>query len=555
MQTNTTPKVNPEKLLDIIRGAYEGRVVIPEFQRSFVWGCEDIEDLLVSIMQGYFIGTFLMLDTPENNPPFPFRKVEGWDHVQQNCQTNLNHSTVRLVLDGQQRITSLFYVLYEPPIPLRNAKNPYRFYFCLEEALQGNVEGAVRGVSQGDRKEMAEMENRVREGRAIRFTLMRDSKEFYKWLYNSQQFLNREEDKEQIESFYRRFADFMVPVVALSHDTSRDNIVNTFERINRTGVALSLFDLAVARLYLKGIKLRDMWDEFAKANESVAKVIKPEFVLKVIALWEGKEPKKGTLLDIIDALDTKQFNRYWEDATQFILQAYKRITAPQGGYGVFKHDLIPYSTLIVPLAVLLYTVERQNGGEAMYRKVDSWYWASVFTQRYDSSVDTKTFQDIKEMTHWMEGGNPPTWLTNLSADTLDIDVDKPHSALYRGLMGLIVLAGAKDFINGQAASLMECEDDHIFPKSRLRHEKVNSILNRTIISAKSNQEKGNKMPSEYLRLFLSGHANDEVRLCQTLQSHLISPEAYEALKRDDFDAFIEARRKTFLQAVQSRLEL
>jgi len=61
-----TPKPNPENLLSIMRDAYAGKVVTPEFQRSFVWAREDIEQPLVSILQGYFIGTFLMLDTPSD---------------------------------------------------------------------------------------------------------------------------------------------------------------------------------------------------------------------------------------------------------------------------------------------------------------------------------------------------------------------------------------------------------------------------------------------------------------------------------------------------------
>ncbi|BDG27640.1 hypothetical protein TthSNM66_22760 (plasmid) [Thermus thermophilus] len=122
-----SPKVNPENLLEIVKGAYQGKVVLPEFQRSFVWGREDIEEFLASILQGYFVGTFLMLDTSPDSPLFPFRPVEGLAQV--NGQANpKEHSTVRLVLDGQQRITSVFYALYAPAIPLRNSKHPYKFY-------------------------------------------------------------------------------------------------------------------------------------------------------------------------------------------------------------------------------------------------------------------------------------------------------------------------------------------------------------------------------------------------------------------------------------------
>ena len=80
----------------------------------------------------------------------------------------------------------------------------------------------------------------------------------------------------------------MVPVVSLSKETSRGDIVNIFERINRTGVSLSLFDLAVAQLYLNEINLRDLWEAFEKKNKIITAVVKPEFLLRTIALLEGK---------------------------------------------------------------------------------------------------------------------------------------------------------------------------------------------------------------------------------------------------------------------------
>lgn len=389
-----TPKANPEKLLSIVDQGYQGKVVIPEFQRSFLWSREDIEELLVSLLQGYFIGTFLLLDTQPDRSLFPFRPIEGLKEINPSANPN-NNSTVRLVLDGQQRITSLFYVLYEPPIPLRNTRNPYRFFFRPDLALDSDPTDAVIGISRADKRRMAEIEALIQTHQAIPFSIYKDSSAFYRWLYNEQQFLQDEYARKVIEGFYSRFANFMVPVIALSPETGKDNIVNIFERINRTGISLSLFDLATARLYPKGIKLRDLWQAFARGNQAVIKVIKAEFLLKVIALLQGKEPGKGALLDVIGALDTDEFRERWETATEFITKAYQRITST-AGYGTCDPKWIPYTTLIVPLAALLHWLEKQGGGEGLYRKVDRWYWTSVFKQRYDQAVDTNTYKDVKE---------------------------------------------------------------------------------------------------------------------------------------------------------------
>lgn len=541
-----SPKANPEKLLSIIQQAYEGKVVLPEFQRSFVWAREDVEELLVSILRGYFIGTFLILDSPPEQVLFPFRMIEGLDQVNPDARGN-RHATIRLVLDGQQRITSLFYVLYEPEIPLRNSQNPYRFYLRLDALMDGNPDDAVYGISLADRRRLSEMEKAVQAGEAIRFPLFRDAGGFYRWLYTqSERMLTEKDQRVIVESFYRNFADYMVPVVSVSPETGKENIVNIFERINRTGVSLSLFDLASARLYLKGINLRDLWDGFQKNNEILARIIKPEFLLKVIALLEGKEVRKSALLDIVDDLEPARFEMLWNRASDLLARAHQRLTSPDG-YGAFQDRWIPYSTVLVPLAVLLYHVEKRHGGEEMYQKVDRWYWGSIFTQRYDQAVDTTSYRDVNEVKAWLEGGACPAWLENFRVEqNIDLEsVEDQRSAIYRGLMCLIARAGARDFISGQPASLKECQDDHIFPKSKFKTEpQINCILNRTLIS--SNQIKGDKKPSVYLPLLLEKHGGSQERLRATLQSHLISEEAQRAMEADDFRGFIEARRRALL---------
>jgi len=348
----------------------------------------------------------------------------------------------------------------------------------------------------------------------------------------------------------------MVPVVSLSSEAGEDNIVNIFERINRTGISLSLFDLAEARLYLKlkdaGLRgLRRLLEDFAQAHPDIAEVTKPEFLLKMIALFRGKEPRKGNLLDVLDDLEAHAFHSLWSEAVEAIILAYRRITQH---YGASKKDWIPYTTIIVPLAALLHELTIRSAAEEAYRKVDRWYWASVLSQRYDSAVDTKTYRDVQDVRRWIDDDSAPEWLERLTAQDIDIDVDEPRSALYRGLLCLIAKRGARDFLTGQPALLHECQDDHIFPQALYgRSYPVHTILNRTLISKATNNKKRDKKPSEFLVQCLAGHGQDEARLLETLGSHFISPEAYDALQRNDFNAFVEARRKALSQAVQDLL--
>src|SRR5579862_7974005 len=191
------PKTNPEKVFSIILAAYEGRVVIPEFQRSFLWRREDVEELLASVLKGYFIGTFLMLDTSSTDPIFAYRALEGLEQV--NPQLNSQrYATVRLVLDGQQRITSLVYVLYQPNVALSGAVYPYHFFLRLDLALEGAIDEAVVGVSLRDNRRTSEMQRLVQAERAIPFSLFRDPGQFYDWLYRHQAAWQDKDQKDLI---------------------------------------------------------------------------------------------------------------------------------------------------------------------------------------------------------------------------------------------------------------------------------------------------------------------------------------------------------------------
>src|SRR5258708_242551 len=102
------PKPTVETLLKEVRDA---RVVLPDFQRSFVWNADQIRELLVSILGKYYIGTFLYMDMVTSESVFALRLVEGVEKVAPGVKMA---SLVTVILDGQQRTTSIFYALAGP---------------------------------------------------------------------------------------------------------------------------------------------------------------------------------------------------------------------------------------------------------------------------------------------------------------------------------------------------------------------------------------------------------------------------------------------------------
>lgn len=548
-----SPITNNEPILSLIDSAMEGRIVLPDFQRSFLWIPHQLEELGGSLLSGYHIGSFLMLEMLSEKPMFPSRYIEGLEQINPHVRA-LHHPTIRQVLDGQQRITSLMYALFGPDIPLRGATYPHKFFLLLDKVLEGRLDEAVVGISQRGSRLRTEMDAKVARGLAIPFTLLAEPSAFHRWLYTEQTVWQGAEQR-YLADVYNNFSHYTVPVVTLSTEIGIESIVSTFERINRTGTSLSVFDLAVAVLYPKGVRLRELWAVFVAKYPDASEVIKPDAILKMITILEGREGRRVFLIEVINALDVAAFCRRWEEATHALVEAYQRLVTH---YGSFTSRWIPYTTLIVPLAAMLHLLKTRSGGERAYRMIDVWYWVNVFTQRYDHSADTQALFDLKQFAAWLDDPSLTVpWPVNISAEELDLDVNDSKSAVYRGLICLIALRGANDFSTGQPAILHDCDDDHIFAEAVFkRHHPVNSICNRTLLEPTTNRKrKGHLRPAEFFRQCLTEHGEDEGRLLATLDSHFISPVAYEALRRDDFEAFTTERRRFFSAAVNERLRL
>ena len=125
-------KVHPESLLALAKSAFNGSLLLPDFQRSFVWPKANVEELLVSVISDYFIGNFLVLNTSSMRSPFPYDLLEGVAKINPAAATRYAEmkkadTAIQLTLDGQQRLTSILYALYSPQIPLGGAKNPCVF--------------------------------------------------------------------------------------------------------------------------------------------------------------------------------------------------------------------------------------------------------------------------------------------------------------------------------------------------------------------------------------------------------------------------------------------
>ena len=256
-----------ELLKSLIEQASESRLVLPDFQRDFVWKPSDVTKLLASLLNGYPIGGLLFMESPEI---YGQRPLDGVAVTQgQRAKTD-----TRLVLDGQQRLTSCFRAFNNG---LNVAKYPGRYYFDYGRFLKNSalrnseVEELISFIREKDVRRL--LSNTASEQAAALFPMdiifqNPRGTDYSKWL-SDYTFSKAAGDKSEFDSlsqlqsdFIRRFIEkitgYQVHYEEIKKGTSSDVICTVFETINTTGKRLTVFDLLVARCYPSGMNLREM---------------------------------------------------------------------------------------------------------------------------------------------------------------------------------------------------------------------------------------------------------------------------------------------------------
>ena len=554
--------ITPDKkqLVNLVEQAYTGSLCLPKFQRDFVWERDEIADLLRSILRGYFVGSLLLLSTDPKRPPFAPIALRGAEPLTTVLEPD------HLVLDGQQRLTSLLYALRAPDLPLKNSKKPRRFFVDLNLLLVDSDNDAIvidRTQREIIRESLDSPEVQFAR-RLIPVTSLSSSSAFHTWRDGIDDWLREHhpEEHNEFRNTWRskwtdeanKFLNFQVPVIKLPQVTEDDQdsvarICAIFEKLNSTGVELSVYDLLTARLFRSTIDLHGLWDQAISENPFLAEWSNGSadehsfgvLVLRTMALMRGLEVKPKVLIN----LSPINFENDWIRAASAMNRALELAThIGADGFGVFNKKWLPGFGLLPVLGALRTYIEDNHLGDEARRDLRRWYWCSVFLERYSSAVESKSRRDYTELVKKWKGetSNPvafseaevrigsPTYSVKESASTA--------SSVYSGIFCLLALDGARDWSAVEDITLQTLQDHHIFPQDflsrngfnrRKDRDSINTILNRTLISDRTNQIIKAKAPAVYL--------NDERVFPQSpssvLAKHFIDDHSVNEMRRAD----------------------
>ncbi len=194
------------------------------------------------------------------------------------------------------------------------------------------------------------------------------------------------------------------------------------------------------------------------------------------------------------------------------------------------------------------------------QKVRQWYWCGVLGELYGGAVESRHARDLPEVLDWIRPGGPlPTTVrdANFNPDRV-LTLRTRNSAAYKGIYALLMQSGGREFLTDQPMSFATYEEEkidihHIFPKAwcqtnKIEAKRMDCIVNKTAISARTNRIIGGAPPAKYLAALERRGGITPETLDKILATHLIST---EALRADNFAAFFEARRKALIELIHT----
>jgi hypothetical protein len=542
---------NPRELKELL-GQIQGReAALPDFQRDFVWDPNATQELIVSIASNYPAGSLLRIRNTHNL--FACREFQGAPALNGQRPTYL-------VLDGQQRLTSLYQAFF--------GVGEHRYYIDVRKLLDGADFEECLFHLRTNVKKVQEYGDPAVQARDLILplgTLKGGAGEFGRWTRGVARKAATDEARIKLEDqlseiderWIQAIDDYKFPVVTLSDSTSAEAVCTIFETLNRTGVKLSPFELLTARFWPKNMNLRQLWAKALDDYPIVADFnIDPYYMLQVVALVSRHTPsaKRGDILD----LESSAIEEWWDRAAWGMA---KGLEILRDDCGVITPTWLPYYTIVNPLAAVLAKLGAGSTAEvgANRHKLTQWFWCSVFGQTYENAPNSQTARDVTELLGWLGDGEAPESVEHFRFDPRVLrDTTPRQRAVYRGTICLVLRNAPRDFHNGArlTGDLMiehHVDDHHIFPQAYLAQRGVEArsrdcVLNRTLIDRKTNVRISNRAPSIYLREIRDALGPDKFQ--GLLESHHLPGGLDSPLWRDDFEAFLDWRQAELWKEIQ-----
>lgn len=517
--------MEPFTIREILDSVYRGQIRIPAFQRGFVWQPDRVAFLMDSIFKGYPFGSLLFWRTSEKLRTE--RKLGPFELPEPAADYPIDY-----VLDGQQRVTSIFGVFQTELSTGNDSWKDVYFDFTMDPDVQESQFFAL------DKHE-------ADDSRFFPLRAIFDTTEYRKLTRRLS-----DEAAERLDKMQSAFKEARIPVQTFRTD-EKEKVAIIFERINRQGVPLDTLQLLSAWTWSEDFQLSKQFEELIGEladygfSDDIGEHI--SLLLRCTAAILTQTSKPEGLVKLNGAVVRDRFDEIVNGirgALDFV----------QAQFKLPSIDNLPYENCIVPLSVFFAAPEGREVrcSDSQRRSIARWFWRLAFSARYSAGVLRHLDEDIKEMLALRNGSS-----SRLGEFSVEI-----YSSLFvrnkflagsvatKTFVALLAQSNPINFVSGlpidlrrKLQSYNRKEFHHLMPKSFLNDSgqnewlSENSLANFCFIARADNREIGGLPPSQYREKMA---ANIE----EILESHLCPP----SLFADAYDTFCQERAEMLAKA-------
>jgi len=571
-----------KSLSEILKDVDLGKIQLPDFQRGWVWDDNRIKGILASVAKSFPIGAIMLLETGNENIRFKTKPVEG-------ASINDNTKPEMLILDGQQRITSLYQTITTNQVVKTKNTKGYeirRWYYIdmvramdpgsdLEEAIFSIKEDKIITENIG-RDIVLDLSTEENEYMNLMYPVCMVD-EYSVWRRKFNEYWHHESEKSRLwDSFEDKvinsFNKYMLPVIDMKKENPKEAVCQVFEKVNTGGVSLTVFELLTATYASDEFDLKHDWEDVCsqfKPYKILNKIKNTDFIqtITLLSTYFKKidKQRQGVRADEIPVVSCKRkdmlnltvenYKKYRDKAIDGYIKASKLLVENH----IYNYRDIPYITQLIPMAAILAVLGDQIESIGNKNKLMKWYWCGVLGELYGSANETRYALDLPQVIDYIVNGreDPKTiYDANFSPDRLNT-LRTRNSAAYKGIYALLMEGETKDWLSATSITFSTYFSEaidihHIFPVKWCMDNNKNKkdfdcIINKTPLSGRTNRIVGGAAPSVYLKRIISRVGIPENEFINIIDTHDVS---YEYLKSDDFEKFFQDRKEKILKRIE-----
>lgn len=555
---------------ELVNKVQRGELTLPEMQRRYVWPATRVRDLLDSLYRGYPSGTILVWETDE--------EIEARQMAVRPINMPINQKL--LLLDGQQRITSLAAILSGQPVQVRNRRRPIEVLFNLDhpdgppsditEVEENNFNADLEDIED---EEIAERDIQEELKQRTFVVSSRSLQNNPIWVSVSEIFkktdrdilrpLGINSDDERWDKYSARLkkirdiSNYMYVMQVLEKDMSYEEVTEIFVRVNSLGIKLRGSDLALAQITSHWKGFMRLIEEFAmEFDDDADYIIETGLAVRLLVIFATKQSKFKT----IGKVSIEKLKESWKIGTDSLRFA---IDFLRSNAGINDLSYLSSPFLLIPIAVYAHLKDEKLNPEEL-KKLLRWFYFAHIRGHY-SMGSSESIMDA-DLSVLFKNKNLDELIAQLHLHVKKFEVDSDdlvnrsiRSPLFSMLYFVLKQKGAKDWFSGlqladqHVAKGHSIQFHHIFPKSLLRDagyetKEINEIANMAFIGGKTNRQILNHEPMDYLENEVIVKRGEDA-----LTSQLISLDK-ELWKIENYRKFLDWRRKAIAEEINKFIE-